>query len=289
MYRPLKFLSKWTKRAAAHAESGGQTAPGVSDQALRAVYAAASWLIDYPDEKLLERLPQISALLEQAEVPEHLKQDLSATIGHLGDGDPIDLRADYVETFDTRRRGCLFLTYFSNGDTRKRGQALLEIKDHYRAAGLDMDESQLPDHLTYVLEFAAGHDLAAGVRILLSNRAGIELLRLHLAEIGSPWAGTIRAVCATLPALDGDDIHAVERLAAEGPAAETVGIDGLGGYGDAPPSAAEMTAAMAAAPGAASVMETATRTDGAVQARGGCSAGGTQTFIPLTEVTGERS
>jgi nitrate reductase assembly molybdenum cofactor insertion protein NarJ len=66
-----------------------------------------------------------------------------------------------------------------------------------------MDESQLPDHLTYVLEFAAGHDLAAGVRILLSNRAGIELLRLHLAEIDSPWAGTIRAVCATLPALDG--------------------------------------------------------------------------------------
>src|SRR5699024_11523921 len=52
----------------------------------------------------------------------------------------------------------------------------------------------------------------------------------------------------TLPALDGDDVHAVQRLAAEGPATETVGLDGLGGYGDAPPSAAEMTEAMAAAP-----------------------------------------
>src|SRR5699024_8616096 len=118
------------------AESGGQTAPGIDDEALRAVFAAASWLIDYPDEDLLERLPQITALLDAAGVPDHLKDDLNATVGHLGAGDPIDLRADYVETFDTRRRGCLFLTYFSNGDTRKRGQALLEIKEIYRAAGL---------------------------------------------------------------------------------------------------------------------------------------------------------
>ena len=280
MYRPLKFLSKWTKRAADHAESGGQTAPGIDEAALRAVYAAASWLIDYPDEELLARLPQVSALLDEAAVPDDLRSDLDATIGHLGAGDPIGLRADYVETFDTRRRGCLFLTYFSNGDTRKRGQALLEIKEIYRSAGLDMDESQLPDHLTYVLEFAAGHDLRAGVRILLSNRAGIELLRLHLGEIDSPWAGTIRAVCATLPALDGDDIHAVERLAAEGPATETVGLDGLGGYGDAPPSAAEMTAALAAAGSA----------PGSTTLPGQCSAGGgQQAFIPLTDVTGERS
>ncbi|SDS05618.1 respiratory nitrate reductase chaperone NarJ [Brevibacterium siliguriense] len=283
MYRPLKFLSKWTKRAAAHAESGGQTAPGIDDDALRAIFAATSWLIDYPDEDLLDRLPQISALLDHADVPDHMREDLGATISHLRGGDPIGLRADYVETFDTRRRGCLFLTYFSNGDTRKRGQALLEIKEIYRTAGLDMDETQLPDHLSYVLEFAAGHDLDAGVRILLANRAGIELLRLHLTEIGSPWAGTIRAVCATLPALDSDDIHAVERLAAEGPTTETVGLDGLGGYGDAPPSAAETAAAMATAPDASMPPRSAQA------APGGCSAGGGRTFIPLAEVTGERS
>src|SRR5699024_7237577 len=112
--------------------------------------------------------------------------------------------------------------------------------------------------------------------------AGIELLRLHLTEIDSPWAGTIRAVCATLPALDGDDVHAVERLAAEGPATDTVGLDGLGGYGDAPPSAAEMTAAMAAGPSISGKGPSA-------PAPGGCSAGGQHTFIPLSDVTGERS
>src|SRR5699024_4596714 len=105
---------------------------------------------------------------------------------------------------------------------------------------------------------------------------------LHLTEIDSPWAGTIRAVCSTLPALDGDDVRAVQRLAAEGPATETVCLDGLGGYGDAPPRAAEMTAAMAAAPNMSGYGSSAPTT-------GGCSAGRQHTFIPLSDVTGERS
>ena len=208
---------------------------------LRAIYAIVSWLIDYPDEELLSRLPAIREHLDAPNLPRNIREDLLSTTELLGESDVYRLRSDYVETFDTRRRGFLFLTYFTNGDTRRRGRALVEIKDIYRQAGLEMDDSQLPDHLTCVLEFAAGHDLRSGVRILLANRAGVELLRLHLIEIDSPWAGALRALCATLPPLDGDDIHAVQRLAADGPEEETVGLDGLGGYGDAPPTAAPPT------------------------------------------------
>src|SRR5699024_12692074 len=99
----------------------GPPLPGRGESPLGAVSAAASCLVDYPDDELLERLPAISGVLARAGVPAHLREDLDATIGHLGAVDPIGMRADYVETFDTRRRGCLFLTYFSNGDTRKRG------------------------------------------------------------------------------------------------------------------------------------------------------------------------
>lgn len=271
MYRPLQFLRKWTAKAKSHGTAGSETAPGLGEAQLRAIFAAASWLIDYPDPAVMDRLPQIRGLLATSSLPESIHDDLTSTINHLGAGDVYDLRADYVETFDTRRRGCLFLTYFTNGDTRRRGQALLEIKDIYHRTGVDMDDSQLPDHLTCVLEFAAGHDLASGVRILLSHRAGLELLRLHLEEIESAWVGTVRAVCATLPPLDGDDIHAVQRLAADGPKEESVGLDGLGGYGDAaPPTSAPPTMR---GPGES------------------CStaAHDRQAFIPLTDVTGARS
>lgn len=284
MYTPLKFLKKWRGRAE-ESTSGSGIARGLSEDQARAVYAVTSWLIDYPDAGLIERLPQIRALIAQTGLPPTIAEPLTRTVGHLGEGDVYDLRSEYVETFDTRRKGCLFLTYFTNGDTRKRGRALLEIKEIYREAGLVMDESQLPDHLTYVLEFAAGHDLDAGVSILLKNRAGLELLRLHLVESDSMWAGAAQAICATLPPLDGDDIHAIQRLAADGPAEETVGLDGLGGYGDDPFSEAPPMAGGFGAGGHGF------GEPGAGAASNGCGAGadGSPAFIPLSDVTGVQS
>ena len=54
--------------------------------------------------------------------------------------------------------------------------------------------------------------------------AGLELLRLSLRDMHSPWASLIDAVTATLPALRGEERDAVRRLAAEGPPEEEVGL-----------------------------------------------------------------
>lgn len=232
MYRPIAFLKKWAARSDEHGHSTAHTADGLTDAHIRAIYAAASWLIDYPGDELYGALGAVRDVVTTAEVPAGVASQLLGTVEYLQTHDQIDVCAQYVETFDTRRRGCLFLTYFTHGDTRRRGNALLEIKQAYSAAGLDVEEQQLPDHLTHVLEFAAGHDLDAGVKILLKNRAGLELLRLHLNDVDSPWAGVVTAVCATLTPLSGDDVHAVERLLTEGPDEEEVGLDG---YDVAPP------------------------------------------------------
>jgi nitrate reductase delta subunit len=134
------------------------------------------------------------------------------------------LQADYVATFDTRRRCNLFLTSFAHGDTRKRGLALLRFKQTYLASGLELDEGELPDHLCVVLEYAATVDQRRGRDLMLDHRAGLELLRLSLRDLDSPWAALVDAVTATLPPLDGDERDAVRRLAAEGPPEEEVGL-----------------------------------------------------------------
>ena len=59
---------------------------------------------------------------------------------------------------------------------------------------------------------------------MLDHRAGLELLRLSLRDLGSPWFSVVDAVCATLPPLRGDERDAVRRLAAEGPPEEEVGL-----------------------------------------------------------------
>ena len=193
---------------------------------LTRTWQAASILLDYPDEQLVSRLDLLAEVA--ASLPAKIGRGLQETIETLRSQPPLTSQADYVETFDTRRRGCLFLTYFSSGDTRKRGLALLRIKQVYTRAGLVLTDDQLPDHLCVVLEFAATTDQAAGLKMILDNRAGLELLRLHLAETGSPWWGAVEAVCATLPPLKGKDHEAIRVLAAEGPADEQVGLSPYG-------------------------------------------------------------
>jgi nitrate reductase delta subunit len=189
---------------------------------LTIAWQAASLLLDYPDDTLLTRLP----LVRQAAgaLPRSVGAPLRETADQLASLDLPTLQQRYVDTFDNRRRHNLYLTYFLHGDTRRRGVALLRFKQTYLRSGFVLDESELPDHLCVVLEYAATVDQQLGRQLLLDHRAGLEVLRLALADAGSPWLGAVQAVSATLPALAGDERDAVARLAAEGPPQEEVGL-----------------------------------------------------------------
>jgi nitrate reductase delta subunit len=205
----------------------GTSRLGTGEQ--RAAWQSASLLLDYPDAGLVERLPMLARVADG--LPPAVGAPLRRTVSALAARDLRDLETAYVETFDDTRRNSLFLTYFAHGDTRKRGMALLRFRHVYRAAGYEDSPTELPDHLCLVLEFAATIDPDAGRQLLLDHRAGLEVLRLSLVETGSPWAGALEAVCATLPALKGDETEAIRRLAAEGPPEEEVGLTPYGGDG----------------------------------------------------------
>jgi len=200
-----------------------------SDEQLTYAWQSASLLLGYPDEQLLDRdLPVVRAAA--AALPAELGAPLTRVADGLA-GQPLEVsQADYVETFDSRRRCNLFLTYFAHGDTRKRGVALLRFKQTYLRSGYVLEEAggELPDHLCVVLEYAATVDLDRGRDLLLDHRAGLELLRMALRDDDSIWAGALETVCATLPPLRGDEREAVVRLAAEGPPAEEVGMTPYG-------------------------------------------------------------
>ncbi|MEU4742496.1 nitrate reductase molybdenum cofactor assembly chaperone [Actinosynnema sp. NPDC023658] len=193
-----------------------------TDTELVTAWQVQSLLIGYPDRHLLERVPLLRSAT--ATLPPPLAQPLHAFLDHLDATPPTELAADYVATFDHRKRFSPYLTYFAYGDTRKRGMALLRFKHAYRAAGLELDDGELPDHLAVVLEFAATGDPASGRRLLTEHRAGLELMRMGLREAGSPWVGVLDSVSATLPPLGRHEHEAVARLAAEGPPEEEVGL-----------------------------------------------------------------
>ena len=189
---------------------------------LTLAWQSASLLLAYPDQELLDRLDLVREVSHRLPAP--VGHPLRTVVMRLSGSPLTELEAEYVETFDNRRRNNLFLTYFAHGDTRKRGAALLRFKQTYQASGFDLVDDELPDHLCVVLEYAATIDRDLGRGLILDHRAGLELLRRSLTDAGSPWAGAVEAVTATLPPLRGDEVAAVRRLAAEGPPEEEVGL-----------------------------------------------------------------
>ena len=194
----------------------------MSPEQLTIAWQSAALLLNYPDESLLDRLDLIQSAA--ARLPSAAGAPLREMVTTLGSTPLTQLQENYVETFDSRRRCNLFLTYFAHGDTRKRGLALLRFKQTYLHAGFRLDDGELPDHLCVVLEFAATVDQNLGRQLMLDHRAGLELLRLSLRDLGSPWCGAVEAVVSTLPPLRGDERDAVRRLASEGPPEEEVGL-----------------------------------------------------------------
>ncbi|MGP3919017.1 nitrate reductase molybdenum cofactor assembly chaperone [Nonomuraea sp. 10N515B] len=223
----MKLLS-WPRRVAvtppvpsqhtAHIRDG-HTAPEHRAVLLRLV----SILLQYPDASLIaargELTEAVSGLPESA-----ARESLTRFLMWFCDREPMALARDYVETFDLRRKSSLYLTYYLHGDTRRRGMALLTLKQRYRVAGLTPPEGELPDFLPVVCEFAALAGPATGEAPLRQHRKGLELIRTALHEGGSPYALVLDALCAELPDLSAAEHAAVADLALAGPPAEEVGL-----------------------------------------------------------------
>ncbi|QFR96549.1 nitrate reductase molybdenum cofactor assembly chaperone [Streptomyces tsukubensis] len=180
------------------------------------VRQAAALCLTYPDEGFHERLPLLEAAVRDPA--------LCAFLAYARSEDPGELAAHYVRTFDFRNRHSLYLSWWSDGDTRRRGMSLVGFKETYRAHGLEFTGEELPDFLPAVLEFSA----LAGPELLLEHRPGIELLRMSLTEAGTPYARVLDAVCATLPGPSPKDRAQAQRMARTGPPREEVGLEPFG-------------------------------------------------------------
>lgn len=186
----------------------------------RVVQQAAAHLLDYPDGAWWERLPLVRSALEA--VGGDAARELVGFLDRVAMIPGGELAAHYVEVFDFKNRHSLYLTWWLDGDTRRRGASLVELKATYRSSGFEFSDTELPDYLPMVLEFAAA---TGDHSLLLRHRPGLELLRLALADHGTVYATVLSAVCSTLPGASPKDRAAARALAASGPATETVGLD----------------------------------------------------------------
>jgi nitrate reductase delta subunit len=187
------------------------------------VYQAASVCLGYPDDDVLGLAGVIRAAL--AESATDAAGSFAPLLDWWATTPAAEVRRQYVEVFDLSKRHALYLSYWTDGDTRRRGMVLVEFLQRYREAELELGETgELPDHLPLVLEFAR-HRPEQGSALLQEYRASLELIRLALADRGAPHAGVLAAVCATLPGRSPQDRQQAMAMAAAGPPTESVGLD----------------------------------------------------------------
>jgi nitrate reductase delta subunit len=191
------------------------------------VLQAASLLLQYPDTRARQAFPTVREAV--ATLPDGVpRRELTRLVDAINELDPLALQQHYVQVLDQKRSCCLYLTWWTEGETRRRGLALARLKEIYRSRGFELVSTELPDYLPVILEFAAGGDLELGLAVLQENRAGIELLRLALLESASLYAGALEAVCSLLPGVSPQDEAAARALAQTGPPTEEVGLSGYG-------------------------------------------------------------
>ncbi len=156
---------------------------------------ALARLLGYPDDALRTQLPELRAVLEvERAFSVDARAALLALVGWLAAADRYAAQEAYVECFDRGRSSSLWLFEHVHGDSRERGQAMVDLARTYEAGGLYLAEGELPDYLPVVLEFASTQspDVA---RSFLRETAPI-LASLHgaLVRRGSRYSAAIGAV-----------------------------------------------------------------------------------------------
>jgi nitrate reductase delta subunit len=153
---------------------------------MKANFRALAALLSYPEPELVEALEEIRQAAPQ----------LSALIDEL-ETEPLDvLQERYVALFDRSRALSLHLFEHVHGESRDRGQAMVDLARTYASRGFRVAGNELPDYLPAFLEFISLLPPREG-RSFLNETSGIlRALGDRLATRGSRYAEVFAALLA---------------------------------------------------------------------------------------------
>lgn len=129
-------------------------------------YKILSLLLSYPEEELQEFLPEaLRELSDENMLKEQQMTGVNEFAQHFSKYDLIEWQAEYVQLFDTGRSVSLYLFEHLKGDSKDRGQAMVDLIEEYRKQGMDLTSDELPDYLPVMLEFLSslGPEEASGM------------------------------------------------------------------------------------------------------------------------------
>ena len=187
-----------------------------------------SLLLSYPTGELQQAVPELKAALASDTL---IGAREKALLGKLADDiaalDLYDAQERYVYLFDRTRVLSLHLFEHVHGESRDRGQAMVDLMAMYENAGFAVDSRELPDYLPLFLEFLSTQPEDQARELLGQTVHIVSALRERLRKRESIYGNAVRvleaiargkadpAVLADIlkaPDDDPDDLEALDRI-----------------------------------------------------------------------------
>ena len=184
-----------------------------------------SVMLCYPQSDMQMALDEMAEVLEQENlVPERQRWAVQDLMRKMAQTDLMELQERYVRLFDRGRALSLHLFEHIHGESRDRGQAMVNLLHVYQQHGFSLSARELPDYLPLFLEYLAQRPLTEALNMLGEAMHVIALLGARLAERGSDYHIVFDALSALVgePA-DISDIR--QQVAQEGPDPSVVNMD----------------------------------------------------------------
>jgi nitrate reductase delta subunit len=189
-------------------------------------FKALSALLVYPTAELQAAMPELAAALDaEALLPTAVRGRLQQLIDDIATGDLYDLQERYVLLFDRTRSLSLYLFEHVHGESRDRGQAMIDLKALYENAGLTMDAAELPDFLPLFLEFLSTRARAEACDLLGQPAHILTAIAERLHKRRSPYEAAFHALLALAPAQPKADAVAAVLAAPDPDAADLAALD----------------------------------------------------------------
>lgn len=152
------------------------------------VLSVISRLLDYPDESLFEYKADIIGLIQTSDLPASQREKLLQFVESKLSQNLLDWQADYDALFERGRSLGLWLFEHVHGESRDRGQAMVDLTAKYKEAGLQISEHQLPDYIPMFLEFLSTQGADNAREWLLDVEHILALLQCRLERRESDYA-----------------------------------------------------------------------------------------------------
>ena len=159
------------------------------------LFKAFSALLSYPSEALRRALPEIADVIRTAPIVEPSEQrGLLELIDELGQRDLLAAEERYVDLFDRGRALSLHLFEHLHGESRDRGEAMVDLKQIYERAGFSLSTRELPDYLPVVLEYLYCRDLDEAREMLADCGHILSAIGRSLVARRSRYAAVLQAL-----------------------------------------------------------------------------------------------